>query len=142
MLVIFYPSYSALPRKQSGLADLTCFLPCISFTRPYECPFKFTFNYEHRKMLDRDQCCRVAVWNQWSSVSHKKLLGREYCVCRSVVMVKKPDVFPPKFCHLSCTANRFQKTKCHFMQKVMSHARYFEKNHQCLLALIQIIVST
>jgi len=61
MLVIFYPSYSAMPRKQSGIAGLTCFLPCISFTCPYECPFKFAFNYEHRKMLDRDQCCRVAV---------------------------------------------------------------------------------
>ena len=54
MLVKFYPSYSAISRKQSGIAGLTCFLPCISFTRPYECHFKFTFNYEHRKVLDRD----------------------------------------------------------------------------------------
>lgn len=61
MLVIFYPSHSAMSRKKSGLAALTCFLTCISFTYPYECPFKFNFSYEQRKMLDRDKCCRVAV---------------------------------------------------------------------------------
>jgi len=49
------------------------------------------------------------LWNHWISVSHKKLLDREHCVRRSVVMVKKPDVFPPKFCYLSCTANRLKK---------------------------------
>jgi len=61
------------------------------------------------------------LWKHWSPVSHKKLLDREHCVCRIIVMVKKPDIFPPKFCHLSCTANRLQKTKCNFMPKVISH---------------------
>ena len=61
MLVIFYPSHSAMPRKKSGLAALTCFLTCISFTHSSECRFKLTFNYEHRNRLDRDQFCRVAV---------------------------------------------------------------------------------
>ena len=79
------------------------------------------------------------LWNHWSSVSHKKLMEREHCVCRSVVMVKKPDIFPPKFCHLSCTANRFQKTKCNFMQICPIN---IYKNHQCMLSLNQIIVST
>ena len=79
MLVIFYSSHSAMPRKKSGLAALTCFLTCISFTHPCECPFKFTFNFEQRKMLDRDQCCRVAV-EPLSSASHKKLGQRALCV--------------------------------------------------------------
>jgi len=61
MLVIFYPSHSAMPRKKSGLAALTCFLTCSSFTHPYECPFKFTFNYGHRKILGRDKCFSMAV---------------------------------------------------------------------------------
>lgn len=80
MLVIFYPSYSAVSRKLSGLAGLTCLIPCISFTRPYECPFKFIFNYEHRKMLDRGQCCRVTVEPMEFCFSQETSGQRALCV--------------------------------------------------------------
>jgi hypothetical protein len=80
--------------KKSALADLV-FSSCICCTNLNRRYFKLTFRAWSR--MKKDQGCRVALEPTEFSFSSEKFLNGKSRVRGSVVVMKKPAVFPANF---------------------------------------------
>jgi hypothetical protein len=100
-----FPLFQALDTqfwKNTGLTVLATFLV---FTDSKRCPFKLTFKFGNwESLLERDQDCRIAVESLEFCLLQETSAGLHH-VHDSIVTVKKPAVFVPKFQSCLCSAS-------------------------------------